>query len=92
MQRIRNFLVFGKEHIQLSNANLEITRGVFVRNIPPQGAKFPSLLNERVEEAQSEKKFLPLLWSLARIKELVVKCVVSSYRRGKSYYLRARKR
>ncbi len=54
-------VVFVDENLQLAHRNPEIRFVEAVQNVPTERPEFPTLLHQRVEEAQTVKKLLEYL-------------------------------
>lgn len=64
---------FSYIYLKLSNRYSEIRLIKLIRRIPAQGAKFPSLLDQGMKEAQPKQKLLKYHWFIARVKECRVR-------------------
>ena len=53
--------VLSVAHLLLANAYPKVGLVELIRNIPTQRTKIPPLLNERMEETQTEQQFFPNL-------------------------------
>ena len=53
--------VLSVAHLLLAHAYPKVGLVELIRNIPTQRTKIPSLLNERMEETQTEQQFFPNL-------------------------------
>lgn len=52
------YLVLVQEHVQLLDADPQVSLVELVRNVPAQGPEFPSLLYQSVEEAEAVQQLL----------------------------------
>ena len=49
------YLILVQEHVELLYADSQVSLVELIRNIPPQGPKFPSLLYQSMEETEAIK-------------------------------------
>ena len=54
----RTYVILVQEHVQLLSTDSEICLVKLVRNVPAERTKLASLLDEGMEETQSEEEFL----------------------------------
>ena len=54
-----NAVIFVDEHLQLTDGDTEVGFVEPVGDVPTQGAKFSTLLNEGMEEAEGKEEFFP---------------------------------
>lgn len=65
-------LVLIQEHFQLKHADPQISLVELVGIVPANGAEFPSLLHNRVEEAEREQELLEIARLSGFLKKLFV--------------------
>lgn len=75
---VGNNIIVVQQHFQLSLADGHILIGEFVGDIPADGSEFSAILNDSVEQAEAEKKFLELRRFLAVFEFVIREVVVGS--------------
>jgi len=75
---IWHFVEVLNEDLKLATRHHQIFVGEGVGNVPADGSKFTSVLNDSVEEAESEKKLLVRLGLSATSEHIFIKCFVAS--------------
>lgn len=49
------YLILVQEHVELLHTDSQVSLVELIRNIPPQGSEFPSLLYQSMEETEAIK-------------------------------------
>lgn len=58
-QTLATYIIVSKEHSQLSHTDTQICFIELIGNVPAQRSKFPALLYNTMEKAESKQQFLP---------------------------------
>jgi hypothetical protein len=74
----RDFFLLIKEDLQHSGGCFEVGVIEVVSDVPTEGTELPSLLQDSVEEGQTEDEFLPGISLLAVIQEVISEVLIST--------------
>ena len=63
---VRHIIVLHEEHLQLTDADAQITGGEFIRDVESERTKLSPLYHDAVEQGQREHQTLELMGLLLR--------------------------
>jgi hypothetical protein len=74
----RNYFIVIKESFQLLLADIKVFKCECIWDVPTNGSELSSVLNDSMEERESEKKHLIFLGLVTVVKQFVIKYIISS--------------